>query len=141
MDRARAKRSSRAASVAAVLAACVAGCVGPRVDVLPGTSIAAAPKSPDCELEVFRTRVDRDYVELAALHAYGGDDTKNGAEDFYAALRAKACELGADALLVTDEYKRPGGEMNAVAIKFRDRAAGDAQAPAPARGVTSQRSD
>lgn len=99
-----------------------AGCMGPRVVAVSSKPVAAPARPQDCTLELLRTRVDRPYDELAALHAEGGDTGRDGPQDFEKALRAKACALGADALLVTEDYTGRGGMMNAVAIKYRDAA-------------------
>lgn len=100
------------------------GCLGPRVTVLPsGPGVVAEAKASNCALQWFRTAVDRPYDELAALHAAGGDTFKDGPDDFQEALRAKACALGADAIVVTQDYSGPGGTMNVAAIRFREAAA------------------
>ncbi len=107
------------------LAATVAslGCIGPRVEVLPsGPGARAMPRPPGCKMEFFRTRPERPFDELAALLASGGDTGKREAADFHEALRAKGCELGADAIIVTTDYLGylgPGRIMNGVAIKYR----------------------
>lgn len=102
------------------LAGLALGYLGPRVVVLPsGTGVTAAPRSSDCKPDFFRTTPDRPYDELAALHAQGGDTFRDGPGDFQDAVRAKACELGADAVLVTQNFSGPGGTMNAVAIRYR----------------------
>lgn len=110
----------RALLPAAIAAAASLACLGPRVAVLPsGSGLVAEPRSRDCKLDFFRTRPDRPYDELAALHAAGGDTFRDGPGDFQDALRARACTLGADAVVVTQDYSGPGGIMNAVAIKYR----------------------
>ena len=103
-----------------VAAAASLGCLGPRVVVLPsGPGVTAHPKPSDCKLEFYRTRPDRPFDEIAALSA-GTSDTFNSASgDFQEALRVKACELGADAVIVTLDYSGPDKPMNAVAIKYR----------------------
>lgn len=103
------------------ITALLLGCLGPRVTVLPSSTehVHAAPKAADCTIDFLRTKVERPYLELAALHAAGGDTFKGGPEDFHRALQAKACELGADAVLVTDDFSGYGGVMNVVAIKYR----------------------
>lgn len=119
-----AQRASRAARTALlpviVVAGASLGCLGPRVVVLPsGPGVVAEPKPSSCELPFYRTTPDRPYDELAALHASGGDTFRNGPAEFQDALRAKACELGADAVIVTQDFTGPGGIMNAAALKFR----------------------
>src|SRR5574338_1206219 len=119
----QAARALRRVLLPAVVAGASVGCLGPRVVVLPsGPGIAAEPRAPDCKVDIFRARPDVPFDELAALHAEGGDTFKDGPGDFQDALRAKACGLGADAVLVTQDYSGRGGAMNAVAIKYRPRA-------------------
>lgn len=77
--------------------------------------------------------MDRPYEELAALHAWGGDSFENGPRDFQDALRAKACELGADAVIVTQDLSAPGETMNGTAIKYVDTAS-----DVPGRGSPSR---
>lgn len=85
-----------------------------------GPGVTASPKAADCRLDFYRTRVDRPYDELAAIRASDGDTLKNNAPDFEEVIRAKACELGADAVIVTQDLLKPGGTMIAIAIRFRD---------------------
>ncbi len=117
----RASRSEqRTLLPVAIAAAASLACLGPRVAVLPsGSGLVAEPRPQDCKLEFFRTGPPRPYDELAALHAAGGDTFRDGPADFQDALRARACTLGADAVVVTRDYSGPGGIMNAVAIKYR----------------------
>jgi hypothetical protein len=128
----RKRRTVTGALVAFLVTAISSGCVGPQVVVTPsGPGVVATPKPPDCQVEFFRTKVDRPYDEIAALHAWGGDTFKTGPDYFRDALRAKACELGADALIVTQDYSwgysgsgQGFAQMNAAAIKYRDAASG-----------------
>lgn len=116
------RRNMAFGAVAGLTAASVLlGCSGPRVTMLPssGEQVRATPKPADCTIQFLRTKVDRPYEEVAALHAAGGDTFKDGPDDFQRALQAKACELGADAVLVTDDFSGYGGVMNVVAIKYR----------------------
>jgi hypothetical protein len=94
------------------------GCLGPRVTVLPG-AVHTQQKPPTCAVAFIRTKVDRPYDEIAGLAASGGHAFMNGPDDFQEALREKACELGADAVIVTRDFARNGGTMNVVAIKYR----------------------
>ncbi len=119
----RAKRKA-GSTATMVVAAMVAGCLGPRVDVMPsGPGVHAETRPPDCKIDFYRTKVDRPYVEIAALHAWGGDSFKNGPEEFHRALQEEACRLGADAVIVTQDYLGPGQVMDGVAIKYRGAAA------------------
>lgn len=110
------------ALTASVFVMGAAGCMGPRVVAVSSNPMEVPARPHGCTLDLLRTRADRPYDELAALHAEGGDTGKDGPQDFEDALRAKACALGADALLVTDDYTGRGGMMNAVAIRYRDAA-------------------
>lgn len=99
-----------------VFAVATSGCLATPVWVIPsGPGIVASPKPRDCRLEFFRTKVDQSYDELAAMHAWGGTSP----ERLQRALGEKACGLGADAVIVTQDYQGDG-TMNAVAIKYRD---------------------
>jgi hypothetical protein len=114
-------QSIRFAGLAATVLAVtlVAGCLGPRVEFMrSGPGAHAEQKPAGCRIDFYRTKVDRTYVELAAIHASGGDTFKNGADAFHRALQEKACELGADAVIVTQDYLGPGGVMDGVAIKY-----------------------
>ena len=122
----RKRRTVTGGFVAVLVAAGSSGCVPPQVVVIPsGPGVVAEPKPSDCRVEFFRTKVDRPYDEIAALYASGGGSS--GPDDFQDALRAKACELGADALIVTQDYSLGysgsgtyRGQMHAAAIKYRD---------------------
>lgn len=117
-------RRAKTTTVVLGAAGLLLGCLGPRVIELPsGPGVHAESKAPDCRLDFYRTKVDRPYDEIAALHASGGDTFKNGPEAFQHAVRAKACELGADAVIVTQDFSGYGGMMNATAIKYRDTTA------------------
>lgn len=128
---ARTRRTVTGALVAVVVAVAASGCLGPRVVVIPsGPGVVATPKPPDCKVEFFRTKVDRPYDEIAALHA-SGSGPLSYPDDFQDALRAKACEIGADAVIVTQDYSwgySGSGvgfaQMNAAAIRYRDAASG-----------------
>jgi hypothetical protein len=116
----------RIASLVGIVGAVLcSACIGPRVLVLPsGSGVVAEPRSSDCKVEFFRGQPPTPYEEIAALHAEGGDTFRNGPKDFQEALREKACQLGADALLVTHEYSGPGGTMSAAAVRYRSAVLG-----------------
>jgi hypothetical protein len=117
-----------------VLGADLAGCAfstTPKVSVVPsGSGVTAAPKPAGCPIPFFRAPpADRPYDELASLHFttalfWGGDPA-----EAQAAMRDKACALGADAVLVTQEFQPgvPGGDgkpptMAGSAIRYRPTA-------------------
>lgn len=100
----------------------LAGCLGPRLSVLrTGPGAGAEPRKADCDMPFLGVAVDRPFDEIAALHVEGGDTLRNGPADFHEVLREKACALGADAVVVTQDYTGAGGIMNATAVKFRAR--------------------
>ncbi len=109
-----------------VMASAAPGCLSPNVRVIPsGGNPGATPRSSDCRLTFFRTKVDRPYDELSAIQV----DVPPRAmflasqEEVQKLVQAKACELGADAVLVTQDYQlHDSGRatMTGVAIKYRD---------------------
>jgi hypothetical protein len=104
----------------------VAGCA-PVVSVTPAGKLTAPPRPANCAIEFFRSKVpERPYDELAGLHSERG--TSAGAVQD--AMRAKACELGADAVIVTRDYvpgsKNVAAVMTGTAIKYRAGAAAPA---------------
>ncbi len=120
----------RAPLAVAGLATFLAGCSAiPVVTVVPsGTGLSAPAKDAGCSLPVLRAPpTDRPFDELASLHytttgLYTSGDPA-AAQD---AIRAKACALGADAVVVTREFVpgAPGAEgraptMAGLAIRFR----------------------
>jgi hypothetical protein len=82
----------------------------------------AERKQPGCMIEFYRTKVVRPYEEIAAIHASRGDTFHDGPDAFHRALQEKACELGADAVIVTQDYVGRGEVMDGVAIKYGDAA-------------------
>ncbi len=84
-----------------------------------GKSLGLAPRTADCTVEFFRTKPpDRAYDEVAALHfSWLGSDVVFAQE----AMRAKACELGADAVIVTRDFA--AGSMVGTALSYPDRRA------------------
>lgn len=92
------------------------GCV--TVSVMPsGNSVATMPKAENCTIEFFRTtKPDRPYVEIGTISAEGSRDTPPATEQ--ESIRKKACELGADAVIVTRE-SAPQNGMIGVAIKYK----------------------
>jgi hypothetical protein len=88
----------RSIGVAGLIA--LAACVGVSREISvtdAGTGLSLAPRPPDCRLEFYRTKPpERAYDEIATVHAHGPSAT-----DAQDAVRAKACELGADAVIVT----------------------------------------
>jgi len=119
----------RCTSVVPALAAAVlaAGCITPTPPALYVTPSRATlspsrPKPPDCALDFYRTKSpDRPYDEVATVHYVA----VNGAnpDAVQAAIQARVCGLGADAVVITRErymgYGDGGTEMTATAVVYR----------------------
>jgi hypothetical protein len=105
-------RTLSAASVLA-LAACA---TTSRVEVTDaGAALTLAPRPADCRIEFYRTKPpERPYDEVSTLHFSG----RAGAEGAQEALRAKACELGADAVIVTRDYVVVSGGGPGVVVGY-----------------------
>ena len=81
------------------------------VSVTPSGSASATPRTANCQIEFFRSKVpDRPYDELAGLHASGGLNAGEVQEE----MRSKACQVGADAVIITRDFV--GGTQSALAI-------------------------
>lgn len=108
----------------------LAGCTWAesRVIVVPsGTRVTAAPKPPGCNVPVLRNAPsDRPFDELASIHYTMTQSSRGDPVEAAALIRDRACALGADAVLVTQEFV-PGGDrpptMAALAIRFRPASA------------------
>jgi len=118
-------RSKYAASIP--LISLLGGCLSVTARVLPpGPTVAASPKAIPCGVNVLRLKPDFPYEEICAIQV---DGTKGmslpSAQDLEEGLEAKACELGADAIVVTQEYKIGMGgyaSMIGVAVRYRGTA-------------------
>lgn len=89
------------AVVIALAALASSGCGG-GVTVRPsGTDLKLPPKPGNCSLEFLQSSPGRPFDEIAELSAHL---TKPPAEGAPEALRAKACALGADAVIVTRNF-------------------------------------
>jgi hypothetical protein len=113
------------AALALVLAACGS------VQVHP-TATTAPPRPKDCDLAFVFKAPDRAYDELAELETHVTAPPREGALEL---LRPKACQLGADALIVTKNQvlNELGHTLVAgTAIKFRPLEPAPAATPPPA---------
>jgi hypothetical protein len=117
------------AALALVLAACGS------VQVHP-TATTAPPRPKDCDLAFVFKAPDRAYDELAELETHVTAPPREGALEV---LRPKACQLGADALIVTKNQvlNELGHTLVAgTAIKFRPLAPAPPATP-PATPATT----
>lgn len=95
------------------------------------TGVAAPPRPADCDLEVLRKAPERPYDALAGLDAHVVHVPPEGA---LSVVKGKACELGADAIVVDQEMilNELGHTLVSVtAIKYRPPGS-DPAADAPA---------
>lgn len=92
-------------------------------------------KPPSCNIEFFRTqRPATPYDEIGAIHLAGG--VIHSAQDAQEALRSKACELGADAVIITDEvYEVPNVGLRVTGTAVAYRKADPSKQPASADTV------
>jgi hypothetical protein len=115
-------RHATLACVAAALAACASGFS--RLTVTPaGSALALAPRPADCKVEFYRTKSpDRGYDEVASLHFRG--TVFASAENVQELMRSRACELGADAVVVTLDFisatPHTPSLMTGTAVSYRD---------------------
>ncbi|OFX22854.1 MAG: hypothetical protein A2V77_04565 [Anaeromyxobacter sp. RBG_16_69_14] len=83
-----------------LLAVSTAGCGS--VKVRPsGSALRSEPKPKGCSIEFLGKAPDRAYEEVADLQAHVTSPPAGGADEV---LREKACELGADAVVVTRKF-------------------------------------
>jgi hypothetical protein len=108
----------RSISLAGLLA--LTACAGARLAVTDaGAALVLAPRPADCRVEFYRTKPpERPYDEVSTLH-FSGRGSAAAAQE---ALRAKACELGADAVIVTRDYIEIPGQaaMTGTAVSYPD---------------------
>ena len=94
-------RTLRAALIA-VLAIDVGGCLSTRtpmqVSVTQLAPYVTSAKEPDCTIPVLNTMPMGAYTQVAIVEGWA--DLKDTQEDVLPALRRKACETGADALVI-----------------------------------------
>jgi hypothetical protein len=113
--------------------ALLGACVSAKITVTPsGQNLELAPRKADCVVEFYRTRgPDRRFDEVATLHL----DGKNlDAWEAQERLRRRACELGADAVVVTRDYLL--GTMTGTAVSYPEiRADPGARLVRDARGI------
>lgn len=99
----------------AAMALFVGGCFeleipAPSATVSPMTSIMRPAKAPNCPLQVLHTMPAADVQQLALVDTWG-DQSANDS-DLLPVLKSKACEVGADAVVITsDKSQREGDQL------------------------------
>jgi hypothetical protein len=81
----------------------------PSATVSPMTSVIRPAKGPNCPLQVLRTMPAADVQQLALVDTWG-DQSSNDA-DLLPVLKSKACEVGADAVVITSDKSQHEGEQ------------------------------
>ncbi len=126
----------RKLSIAAALATLgLAACGGVTVR---RTGVTAPPRPAGCDLEVLYQAPARPYDALADLESHVSHVPREGA---LSVVKPKACELGADALVVVRNMvlNELGHTLVAVtAIKYRPPTPAPAEAPAPKADETAR---
>lgn len=99
----------------------LAGCGSASVRPSP-SGFTASPRPDDCKVEFLRSTPDRGFDTIAEVYGYYSYVAEP--EDV---LRQKACQLGADAVVVTVDFLVSTGRspdrklLTGLAIKYRDR--------------------
>ena len=81
----------------------------PSATVSPMTSIMRPAKGPNCPLQVLSTMPAADVQQIALVDTWG-DQSANDA-DLLPVLKRKACEVGADAVVITSDKSQHEGEQ------------------------------
>ena len=89
-------------AIAAVLSTAIVGCGSQklplRVEVTQLAPYMHAAKGPDCNMPVLEAMPIKSLSQIAIVEAWG--DLEDKSPDVLPALRSKACETGADALVI-----------------------------------------
>jgi hypothetical protein len=102
------------AVILAAVALLVSGCFefdvpAPSATVSPMTSVMRPAKAPDCPLQVLNTMPAADVEQIALVDTWG-DQSANDA-DLLPVLKRKACEIGADAVVITSDKSQHEGDQ------------------------------
>jgi hypothetical protein len=98
----------------AAMALFIGGCFeaeipAPSATVSPMTSVMRPAKASNCPLQVLHTMPDADVQQLALVDTWG-DQSANDA-DLLPVLKRKACEVGADAVVITSDKSQHEGDQ------------------------------
>jgi hypothetical protein len=81
----------------------------PSATVSPMTSVMRPAKAPNCPLQVLNTMPASDVQQLALVDTWGDQSAKDA--DLLPVLKSKACEVGADAVVITSDKSQHEGEQ------------------------------
>lgn len=105
---------SALAFTVAAMAALVSGCFeaeipAPSATVSPMTAYMRPAKAADCPLQVLHSMPPTDVQQLALVDAWGDQSATDA--DLLPVLKRKACEVGADAVVITSDKSQHEGEQ------------------------------
>lgn len=81
----------------------------PSATVSPMTSVMRPAKAPNCPLQVLHAMPAADVQQLALVDTWGDQSAKD--VDLLPVLKSKACEVGADAVVITSDKSQHEGEQ------------------------------
>ena len=98
----------------AAIALSIAGCFEfevptPSTTVSPMSSVMRPAKSPDCPIQVLTSMPTTDFQQLALLDTWGDQSAKD--VDLLTVIKRKACEIGADAIVITSDKSQHEGDQ------------------------------
>jgi len=108
-------RATGALAVAlAAIALFIGGCFEfevptPSTTVSPMTSVMRPAKAPDCPIQVLNSMPTTDFQQLALLDTWGDQSAKD--VDLLPVIKRKACEIGADAIVITSDKSQHEGDQ------------------------------
>jgi len=108
------KHESKISLAALLLAGMVGACgqisppAAPEVSVTQIASFDRAPKGPGCHLPVLYTEPTRGVRKIAIVEGWGTEEQRS---DLMKSLEKKACELGADSLLVVSDTSQKTNKL------------------------------
>jgi hypothetical protein len=102
------------AAALAAIALALGGCFefdvpAPSTTVSPMSSVMRPAKAPDCPIQVLSTMPTADVQQLALLDTWGDQSTNDA--DLMPELKRKACEIGADAVVITSNKSQHEGDQ------------------------------
>jgi hypothetical protein len=102
------------ATVLAAMAILVSGCFeaeipAPSSTVSPMTSTMRPAKGPNCPLQVLYSMPSNSIQQLALIDTWGDEEANDA--DLLPELKGKACEIGADAVVITSDKSQHEGDQ------------------------------
>jgi|SRR5690348_7189240 hypothetical protein len=112
--RLRTNASGALALALAAFAMLAAGCFeaevpAPSATVSPMTPYMRPARAPNCSLQVLETMPAADVQQLALVDTWGDQSAKD--TDLLPVLKRKACEIGADAVVITSDKSQHEGDQ------------------------------